>query len=503
MGDFEHDATFQQTEHSGGLQLDRYEEAYKELFAEALEDGVITADERARLERAAETMGLDAARLGALEGALEGAYQDHHGVAVLHDTKMAKALGQIMPAPGDAPVGGEVVAAEGAPPVDELAFLRQRVVELEAQVHELEGELAEAQAHVAIEVDLSEMEAPVSSSLLEEPDSIHRRLRHDPRDVTMLHALVQAHAGNLDRQWCASQALVYLGEANPFEQDLYTENKQAELIAPKAAIDATSWRRHLYHPEDEVLTSDILCEVTSAVLMAQSAALKSKGQLPTFAPESRIDPASSTIAAVRAFGWAAQTLGMDLPALYAAPEADLAAQMVPTVPPACVLGKRVLSGRSTSELAFLAGQHLAYYRKERFIRLLLPDIMELEDVFLATLLIGNRALPLNTQVKKRVEPIAAAIEPLLEPAEIDRLRGAYQRFVEHGGRTNLQRWANAADHTAARAGLTLCTDLGAAERMLALQDAPSAREKMDALLVFITGDRFAHLRDKMGVTVAA
>ena len=91
-----------------------------------------------------------------------------------------KALGQIMPAPAEGGVGGDVVGAEGAPPVDEVAFLRQRVAELEAQVHELEAELAEAQAHVAIEVDLSEMEAPVSSSLLEEPDSIHRRLRHDP-----------------------------------------------------------------------------------------------------------------------------------------------------------------------------------------------------------------------------------------------------------------------------------------------------------------------------------
>jgi hypothetical protein len=502
MGDFEHDASFEQTELSGGLQLDRYEEAYQELFAEALEDGVITADERARLERAAETMGLDATRLHALESALEVAYKDHHGVAVLHASKMAKALGQIMPTAEEAIAVDEAAPVPAAVATTEVAALRKRVQALEAQVHELETELAEAQAHVAIEVDLSEMDAPVSSSLLEEPASLHRRLRHDPRDIVILHALVQGHAGNTDRQWCAAHALVYLGEANPFEQDLYAEHKQAELIAPKAAVDATSWRRHLYHPEDEVITSDILSEVTSAVLMAQSTALKSKGQLPEFAPGSRIAPATSTIAAVRAFAWAAQTLGMALPALYAAPKADLTVQMVPTVPPACVLGKRVLSGRSTAELAFIAGQHLAFYRKERFIRLLLPDIMELEDVFLATLLIGNRALPLNSQVKKRVEPIAAAIEPLLEAAEIDRLRGAYQRFVEHGGRTNLQRWASAADFTAARAGLTLCNDLAVAEKMLAQQEAPQLREKLDSLLVFVTGDRYGKLREKMGIAIS-
>jgi hypothetical protein len=338
--------------------------------------------------------------------------------------------------------------------------------------------------------------------LLEEPAALHRRLRHDPRDLDSLHGLVQVHAGNLDRQWCAAAALVYLGAANPFETEIFEQHKGTTLIQPKRAIDGGAWSRFLLHPDDESETSEILGVIVSAVLLAHSSALKSKGLLPTPPVERRLDPTTSTVAAARAFGWAAQTLGVQLPVLYGAPEADVAAQMVPTVPPSCLLGKHVLSGRAPLELAFLAGQHLTFYRRERFIRLVVPDIADMEDLFLAALLIANRALPLSSQVKVRVEPIASAIEPLLEATEIDRLRGAYKRFVELGGRTNLQRWAVASDLTAARSALFLGGgDLALAEQMLKLIGSHSVRQTMDDLIVFVTSDRYAHLREQLGVAI--
>ena len=128
-----------------------------------------------------------------------------------------------------------------------------------------------------------------------------------------------------------------------------------------------------------------------------------------------------------------------------------AAEMVPGVPPSTRLGQKVLSGRSALELAFVAGRHLAWFREERFVRLLVPTLADLEDLFLAALHIGNPGLPLGADVKRRIEPLSNAIEPILEPQQIDRLRGYFLRFVEDGGRTNLQRWATAADRTAARA----------------------------------------------------
>jgi hypothetical protein len=173
--------------------------------------------------------------------------------------------------------------------------------------------------------------------------------------------------------------------------------------------------------------------------------------------------------------------------------------MVPGVPPATRLGQKALSGRSPRELAFVAGRHLAWYRQERFVRLLVPQIADLEDLFLAALVIGNPGIPMRADTKRRVSALGAAIEPLLEPLQVDRLRGAFLRFVEEGGRTNLQRWANAADRTASRSGMLLADDLRASAAMLEAEDAGAARERIDDLIVFVASDRYANLRRQIGI----
>jgi hypothetical protein len=50
---------FEQGEITGNVRLGKFEAQYEELFAEALEDGVITEEERERLDRAASSLGLD------------------------------------------------------------------------------------------------------------------------------------------------------------------------------------------------------------------------------------------------------------------------------------------------------------------------------------------------------------------------------------------------------------------------------------------------------------
>jgi HAMP domain-containing protein len=189
------------------------------------------------------------------------------------------------------------------------------------------------------------------------------------------------------------------------------------------------------------------------------------------------------------------------PWLHADPNFAGMVEMVPGIPPATRIGALALSGRSTTELAFLAGRHVAYHRAEHFMRLLVPQMRDLEDIFLAALSIGNPGLPLSAQVKELVVPIAKAIEPILEPVTVDHLRGYFLRFLEEGGRTNLQRWAAAVDRTAARAGLLLANDLGAARAVLELEDPGGAEGRMDDLLVFVLSDRFAKLRRQIGTAL--
>jgi hypothetical protein len=473
---FEHHSSFEQGEVTGNVRLGKLEATYSEMFADVIQDGVITAEERQQLDRMAEALGLDRQRLHSLEHALTAAWEAKQRVRIV-DLSDAEPASMYPIEPSTDP---------------RMQPLKRRIAELEARVMQLEKELAEARANLTVEVDVTEME--------EDAASLHRRVSRDPRDPETLHALFRAHA-DPDRRWCIAQALVFLGQATDEEKSAFAAHRPEGLIRPKTSLTREGWQRHLFHPEEEILTGEIFSVIVSAVLLGRVSALKRDKQLPLLDPARRQDPATSTVQAVRCFSWAGSILGMTPPTLYVDPDFEPAVQMVPGIPPVTRLGQRSLSGRSPVELAFLAGRHLAWYREERFVRLLVPSIVDLEDLFLCALLIGNPGIPLRADAKRRVVPLAQAIEPILEPAHVDRLRALFLRFVEDGGRTNLQRWATAAELTACRAGLLLANDLKAAAAMIQAEDGESAQERIDDLIVFVTGDRYAALRKQIGIAL--
>jgi hypothetical protein len=484
---FEHGVSFAPGEISGNLGLGKFEAMYSELFADVIEDGIITAEERAQLERTATALGLDRDRLRALEAALQAVYETRHQVRIVEVDEAG--------APSTRGTFTPIQPATDA----HAQGLQRRVAFLEARIADLEKELAEARANVAVEVDLSGIAAAEDTTA--DAETLQRRLMHDPRDVDTLRALYRVHDRNkdADRRGAVAHVLVFLGAANGAEKAAYDAHRPEGLIRPSTSLSLESWRRYLMHPDEEVLTGEIFSVIVSAVLLGRVAALRRDKLLPVLDPASKQDPAQSTIQAVRCFAWGSAILGMTAPPLYADSSYDGLVEVVPGLPPSTRLGQKALSGRSPAELAFVAGRHLAWYRVERFVRLLVPQIADLEDLFLAALVIGSPGIPLRGNTKRRVSALGAAIEPVLERAQVDALRALFLRFVEEGGRTNLQRWAAAADRTAARSGLLLSNDLRAAAAMLEAEDAGAAQERTDDLLVFATSDRYAHLRKQIGI----
>jgi hypothetical protein len=484
MSEYEFGAGFAPAEQSATVQLGKLEALYEELFAEVIEDGVITAEEREQLERAAESLGLDRERLRQLERALQAAYESRHKVTIREEAT-----------PAAAPAGARD---------ERTTSLVERIQTLEQRVAELEAELAEARA--TEEVDLSDLAVDEEAAPGDEDISaLQRRVHHDPHDLDSLHALFRAYGrrGDEDRRWCVAHALVFLGAATDEELAVCTEYKQRGVIRPKSPVGPEAFRRLLFHPEMEPLVGEILSVVAPAVLLGRVSALRRDKALPKLDPKKRLDPTRKDIHAVRAFSWASDILGAALPPLYPDPECARLVEIVPGLPPVSRLGQPALAGRTPAEMAFVAGEHLVWYREDFFLRALLPSVAAIEDVFLAALSIGNPSLPLGAAAKARVLPIAAAIEPLLEPAAVDRLRGHFLRFVEEGGRANLQRYATAADRTAARAGFLLANDLHAVRAMLELQDPATVTERIDDLIEFVVSDRYAQLRRLVGVATAS
>jgi hypothetical protein len=103
-------------------------------------------------------------------------------------------------------------------------------------------------------------------------------------------------------------------------------------------------------------------------------------------------------------------------------------------------------------------------------------------------------------MKRRVAPIAQAIEPVLEPKQVETLHQCFQRFLEEGGRTNLQRWVSGTDKTAVRAGLLLSNDLATALACLEKEEGQQG-ELQKELLAFATSEEYFQLRQQLGIAV--
>lgn len=481
---FEHAQGFVQSELHLGIQLGPLETAYQELFADVLADGIITSEERAQLQTAAERMGLDRERLEHLERAMLAAYEMHHRVRVVEHHERQS----IAP------------AAEAAD--DDRVALLLRVRELESRVRELEDEVQRLEANISVEIDvgLTEVDEATSEHDIE---GAWRRVRRDPTNPDALIALGEAldAAGERDRRLFVAQALTVLNAAGIHDEKWVNDYKDTALPKPRAGLSQSAWTDQLLHPDQEITTGNIFGIIAPAVLLGKVAALGREGHLYKPGADQKQDPALSTVSAVRALAWAAAVLGVGIPTVVVDPKCDGQFVHTPALPPMTLVASGALSGRAQQELAFLAGRHLTMYRAEHYVRALFPSVPDLEDLFLAALTLGNPALPLAADVKQRAVPIASALEPLLQPTQIDALRAHLLRFVEEGGRTNLQRWGAAVDKTACRAGLLLCGDLTTAAELLKAEEGPSG-ELLRDLIAFATSAAHAKLRQQLGISLA-
>lgn len=478
-----------------GLGLGPLEREYQEIFATALDDGVITTSERARLDLAASQLGLSTERLARLEEAMTTAYETHHRVRVVNLALGSQgSLAPLVGAPSLAAVDEKGLSGQ-------VSALEKENLELRERIQNLEAELERVQSMVNIEVDLSLLDEEAADSL--DPQAAWKRVRQDAADPEALRALAGAYRdqGELDGEYLVAQALCALGAANEDEVALFERHRPRTLIAPRSAIEPTVWARDIAHSDDDPVVGALFSVVVPALLVGKVTSLRRDGQLHLPQESNRQDPQKSTVMAARALGWAAQLACLPLPAVFAEPERDAGYAHVVGLPPFTVVGKQALSGKNLSDLAFLVGQHVSAYRGDHYVKTLFRGTEDLEDLFLAALSLANPQLPLVGVQRARVEPLARAIEPLLEPPAIDALRSHYRRFAEEGGRTNLQRWGQGVEKTAARAGLALCQDLPAALLQLEQQEGRLGPLALD-LLSYSTSVRFLHLRSALGISLS-
>jgi hypothetical protein len=433
-------------EDTGSVRLGTFERAYESLFAEALQEGNISAEERARLDIAARSLGLNARRVAALERALLEAWESD-----AEDTL-------VEPRPDS--LAERAPSSVAPPPVDEDATTRTR------------------------------------------PPRKKKPKRGEPEELEFheLHVGYQdaLRTGAIDAAWRLCEVLLRRGAATPEQRSFWDSHRKSGPIQPTHPLDANAWLL-LSHEDEDRLTGEIFGVIASAALLGRVAAMRRDGTMPRLDAASYQNPQGSTVSAVRALAWASATLGLRMPPAYVAPELDTAFEIIAMVPPSTRIGGRALSGWRAPQLAFACGRHLSWFREEHFVCTLVPSVAYLETIFDAALLLGAPGLKLHEDVHERARVFSQSLVPCLEPPQIDRLQRLVARFLERGGPANLKYWVRGAEWTACRAGLLLCGELSTAAA--ALEDEPGSASRITALETFWASEVAGELRRKLGVAL--
>ena len=436
---------------TGSVRLGAFERHYESLFAEALEGGEISPQERHRLDLAARSLGLDAARVAALEQALLDAWESDVAETLVEpqpDTLADRAPSSMAPPPQGAPVDED-------PPT--LSRPRQK-----KRLKRREG---------SPEIPFSELHA---------------------------RYLAATRSGAIDDAWRIAEVLQQRGAVTPEQQAFLAKHRQEGPIRPTHPLDEGGWAL-LSHEGEDKTTGEIFGVIASAALLGRVSAMRRDGTLPRIDPDAYQNPLTSTVSAVRALSWAAATLGLRAPPAYVAPEQDAGFEILTVVPPSTRIGSRALASWSAPRLAFTAGRHLSWFREDHFVCTLVPSVAYLESIFYAALLLGAPTLQLSEDVRERAKAFSQAIVPCLEPPQIERLRRLVARFLARGGRTNLKHWVRGAEWTACRAGLLLCGELSTAADVLS--NEPGAESRITELETFWASEAAGSLRRKLGVSL--
>ncbi len=313
-----------------------------------------------------------------------------------------------------------------------------------------------------------------------------------------------ARLGRADLAVQAATVLGQLGEADLDDELLADQHRPEGPLAAKQPLPASAWERAIA-PAGAPGVMAVFEAIDEVVISARLDDLRAAGKLGALDPRTRQDPQTSTVTAVRAFGFAGRLLGVPLPELHILPEVAGGVAAVIADRPTTAIGRAVLSGRSAPELAFLMARHLAYHRPGARLVLFYPSIEELSLLFLAAVQLVRPEAAISSRNAEALGRYCLALGPRLDTQARARLDAAVREVEGSGTRPDLLLWQRRLELTATRAGLLACGDLEAASRLVKHDPAPigdlSAEARIDDLCAFAVSEAYGALRGELGVAI--
>ncbi len=302
-----------------------------------------------------------------------------------------------------------------------------------------------------------------------------------------------------DKAWCVAATAVFLLRegANEEARAFYEQYKPRRPLAPTGRLTEEHWIKLLFHPDEDPVTGKIFASILGPLRKAKTRPVNQFG----FTQKEQQDPATSSVALVKALAGAATALSLPVPWIFIRTNQPGGLGYVPSEPIASFAGTGLLSGLTPQELAFVAAKHMAYYRNEHYARVLFPTTQELTSIMLAAIKLVKPDQGVPPEAEATVQQLAPLVQQ--DPLASEGLRKVVKFFLEQGGSSNIKRWYQSVELTAARAGFLLSGDLEVCKKMLAMEPGlpgdVSPGEKLKDVVLFSISENYFALREALGI----
>ncbi len=331
----------------------------------------------------------------------------------------------------------------------------------------------------------------------------HELLEMSPYRMESYQALrkLYTEAKKPDESWCVCQTLTALKNAEPDEESFFKKHRKRAPAAIKSELSDDLWAKHVQHPLQDPLLTDIFHTIAPAIVAVRAqplSAFKLDREKPRDAER---DPADMA----RTLWYAGAATRIPLPPLYYRNDDPGGLSFVFAAPPSIGLGRGAQQGGPAQALAFVAGRHLTYLRGGLYLRHLVPTGSGLRAWLLAAIKTMVPAFPVPGDLSGAVNEHQAAFKAHLPGPQQDQLRSQVNRLLQAAPELDLKKWTAAVDLTADRVGFVLANDLEIAMALVrASPDEASAvpqKDRLKELTLYSVSESYLQLRHKLGIAI--
>nr|HEX4316927.1 tetratricopeptide repeat protein [Kofleriaceae bacterium] len=338
-------------------------------------------------------------------------------------------------------------------------------------------------------------------------DELQYLLSRAPDRVELYKALANLYRAEheLDKAYCVSQALVFLGAASEEEKTLFERFRPQKFIPAPRRLTEELWQKAIIHPREDRHVGAIFASTLGAHAATTAQPVTAFG----LAPDARTDLDRDPRAVARIVKYVSGVLAIDPAPMVWLQEGGDGLRVANTVGlgadrqrlvPSLLVGAPQIGKTDETELAFEVGKRMAYLRPERFVTLALGTLPKLETAFQASVMAAGNAAFANAG--DDVKQLAARLRTQVPGPLLEQVGELSVKLGDRVGNGIISSWRTATDLTANRVGFVVANDLETAARAIATEGAAlsslSVKDRLRDLLAFAVSEPYFAVRRHLG-----